>query len=384
MRRIAVVTGTRAEYGILHPVMERIASSPALELAVIAAGMHLSPDYGLTVREIERDKMPLAAKVDMLFSSDLPSAMAKGLGIGIYGMAQEVERLKPDAVVILGDRVEAFAGAIAGLFGGAVLAHIHGGEVTQGGFDEYMRHAITKLSHLHFAATPKSRERIVRLGENPDYVFHTGTPGLDALQKYPRLSDEEISQRIGFPLPERYALIAQHPVSTRPHAAAAEIAATLEAFKRSGLPCFLMSPNADAGGREMLAKIREYQKGDWLKTIVHVPRAVYCNLLRRCAVLAGNSSSGIIDSPAYGVPAIDIGDRQAGRERGDNVISAPPIQTEIEKAIDRALNDAEFLRKAWNTVNPYGDGKASERIVEILETADWERTKNEKRHAADL
>lgn len=379
MRRIAIITGTRAEYGILKPVIRRITESESLKPFVIATGMHLSPEFGLTVRQIEQDGFPPTARVYMLLSADTSAAMGKSVGIGIYGLTQEIERIRAQVVIVLGDRTEAFAGAVAGLFGGAVTAHLHGGDVSQGGLDEYMRHAITKLSHLHFAATEKSKTRIINLGENPDYVYQVGTPGLDDILEYPEYSDQQLSELLGVSIPSRFALVVQHPISTRPESAAAELNETLTALKFSGVHTFLLYPNADAGGREMIAAIREYEHEPWLEVFTSLSREVYCNLLRRCAALVGNSSSGMIDAPAYGVPVINIGERQEGRERGENVIDALPIRGEIERALNRVLTDKNFQTRARNTINPYGDGKSSERIVGVLESVNLSQARKSKR-----
>lgn len=378
MRRIMAITGARSEYGILKPVFAQLHESVFLDLKVIVSGMHLSPDHGMTVNEVVADGWPIAAKVEMLLRSDSMAAMGKGVGLGVYGMTHEIERYHPDVVLVLGDRVEAFAGTIAGVFSGAVVAHIHGGDISQGGMDEYMRHAITKLSHVHFAATERSRERIAQMGENKDYVHCTGTPGLDALLAYPEYSNEELSSQLGFEPEERFILVVQHPVSTHGESAAEEIKITLEAVKQTGLPCVLIYPNADAGSREMIKFIQSHECEPWLKTLVNVSRDVYCNLLRRAAVLVGNSSSGMIDAPAYGVPVVNIGERQAGRERGDNVIDAPAEYGAVEEAIQRALNDQSFIEMAQKTSNPYGDGRASMRIREVLETVDLEGAKSGK------
>ncbi len=379
MIHIAVVTGTRAEYGILKPVIDEIDFSPHFKLSLIVTGMHLAPEFGLTVRQIENDGLSIAGKVDMLLSSDTAPAMGKGLGIGIYGLSHEFERLKPDIVLVLGDRVEAFAGATAGLFCGAAIAHIHGGELTRGGLDEYMRHAITKLSHLHFAATEKSQERIINMGEHPDYVYCTGTPGLDDLMRFPKWSDEELAEKTGMDIPERYVLAVQHPVSTHPETAPFDVQETLTALKNIGLPVFMSYPNADAGSRELIATIRKYEEESWLTTFVSLSRVAYSNLLRCAAVLVGNTSSGVIDSPAYGVPVVNIGERQEGRERGDNVIDVSYDAGKIEQAIQRALTDEIFIEQAKSTKNPYGEGQASQRIRAVLETVDLQLARRMKR-----
>jgi len=250
MRKIAVITGTRAEYGILKPVLEKILASKKLELSLIVTGMHLMPEYGFTVREIEKDGIPIAARLEMILSSDEMAAMGKSLGIGITGLIQELEHIHPDVVLVLGDRIEAFAGATAGLFQGAVVAHIHGGETTEGGLDEYMRHAITKISHIHFPATPLSRKRILDMGENPDFVYCVGTPGLDALLQFPKYTSRVLENKLGVKIPTKFALFIQHPISTHPKTAAKEIKESLAVLDEQNLPTFAIYPNADAGSRD--------------------------------------------------------------------------------------------------------------------------------------
>lgn len=379
MRTVAVITGTRAEYGILKPVIEKIQDSAALQLSLIVTGMHLSPQHGMTVNEIKRDDFPIAAKVDMQISSESGAAMAVSAGIGIQELSKTINQIKPDIVMVLGDRIEAFAGAVAGLFCGCVVAHIHGGDVTQGGLDEYMRHAITKLSHIHFAATPKSKERILRLGEPPDYVFHTGTPGLDAIMQFPPLSLNDINMQLQLNLPEQFALAVQHPVSTHPDTAGDEMQATLSALHDAKIHCVLVYPNADAGSAAMMDVITRYEKENWLNTFASLPRHVFCGLLRQTAFLIGNSSSGMIDAPAYGTPVINIGERQEGRERGTNVIDVPPKKDAIAKAVETCLHNKNFIAECRKTQNPYGDGKASMRIVEMLEQIDLNDVKSAKK-----
>jgi len=379
MIHIVVITGTRAEYGILKPVIDAIDFTPSMKMSLVVTGMHLAPEFGMTVREIENDGIPISARVDMLFNADTTSAMGKSLGIGIVGLIQELERLKPDLAIVLGDRIEAFAGAIAGLFCGAVIAHIHGGEITRGGVDEYMRHAITKLSHVHFAATESARQRIIRLGEHPDFVFHTGSPALDVIRRMKILSRDELAQKLEFPLPERYALVVQHPISTHPETAALEIEETLEALRSCQISAILAYPNADAGGRAMRDVIRRYETFPWLHTYINLPRPVYMSLLAHASVMVGNSSSGLIDSSSFGIPTINIGERQEGRERGKNVIDAKPDRDCIREAIHRALTDELFIHDAKNAVNPYGDGYAADKILIVLQSLDLIRVRQLKR-----
>ena len=366
-KRVCVVTGSRGEYGILVPVLRAIESSSVLSLQLIAAGQHLVARAGHTVDQIRADGFSIDAEVPMVLEEDTRAGMARGLGEGIVGMTQAFERLDPDIVLVLGDRVEPFAAAIAAVFLGKVVAHIHGGDRSQGGLDEYMRHAITKLSHLHFTATELSRKRVLALGENADRVFCVGSPGLDALLRDPIPSDAEIVQALGASIPDRFILAVYHPVSTVPQQAVAEFKEILDALKESGIHVVLSYPNTDAGSRGIETMIDRVAREPWVTAYRSIPRPCYLALLRRCICLVGNSSSGMIDSPAFGIPAINVGSRQRGRERGTNVLDVPPDRSEILWAIRRAATDQEFIAVCRATPNPYGDGHASERIVAELE-----------------
>ncbi len=364
-RKVCVITGTRAEYGLLKPILERIRSSRSLRLSLIATGMHLAREFGNTVELILADGFPVDARVDMLLSGDTPQAMAKSLGVGIYGIAQALEEIKPEVVLVLGDRVEALAGASAGFLSGLAVAHVHGGDVARG-LDEPMRHAITKLSHLHFAATSKSRERLIKMGERPEHVFQVGAPGLDVILKERLLSQREVRRRFGLKPHERPLLVVQHPLTTEPDRARDQMLITLGAIKSLGERTFLIYPNADAGGRAMIEAIREHEGLPFLTTFVNLPRREYLSLLKMARVLVGNSSSGIIEAPAFRIPAVNIGERQAGRERSTNIIDVPHREEEILRAIRKAARDRAFLKRVETCHNPYGDGRAGERIARIL------------------
>lgn len=363
--RICVVTGTRAEYGLLKPVMEEIANSD-LQLRLVVAGMHLSHEFGNTYQVIERDGFEIASRVDMQLSGDNHAAMAKSIGIGIYGMAQALESLNPDLVLVLGDRVEAFAGAVSGAGLNKVVAHLHGGEVTRGGLDESMRHAISKFAHLHFVATDSSRVRLIKMGERPDMVYRVGAPGLDPIlcMKVRELND--VVDELGIALKPPFLLIVQHPVSTEAEAAGNQMRETLEAVKSMGLQAIVVYPNSDSGGRRMIEVIESYREEPWLHIFKNLSREVYLSLLKHAAALLGNSSSGIIEAPSFQLPVVNIGSRQMGRERSDNVLDVAPVRSDIRSAIHRALNDAEFRLSVRDCVNPYGDGKASRRVVEVI------------------
>lgn len=363
--RICVITGTRAEYGLLKPVMEEILGS-GLQLRLVVAGMHLSHEFGNSFQVIERDGFEIAARVDMLLSGDNHAAMAKSIGIGIYGMAQAIESLDPDLVLVLGDRVEAFAGAVSGAGLNKVVAHLHGGEVTRGGLDESMRHAISKFAHLHFVATENSRVRLIKMGEKQDTIHRVGAPGLDPILNMKLLGLEEVAERLGIGLKEPFLIIVQHSVSTDAGAAEKQMRETLEAVKSVGLQSIVVYPNSDPGGRRMIEVIESYRGEPWLHIFKNISREIYLSLLKQAALLLGNSSSGIIEAPSFHLAVVNIGERQTGRERSSNVIDVSPAREEIEEAIHRALYDTEFRSAVRACVNPYGDGKASRRVVEVI------------------
>ncbi|MBF8264152.1 MAG: UDP-N-acetylglucosamine 2-epimerase [Dehalococcoidia bacterium] len=366
LRNIAVVTGTRSEYGILNPVMKAIKGHSGLELSLVVTGMHLSHEFGYTAREIEKDGFTIDARVDMLLSSDTSAAMAKSIGLGILGMAQTWEQLKPDVILVLGDRVEPLAAAVAGAYMNIPVAHIHGGDNPRAGLDEYARHAITKLSHIHFPATQSSAERIIRMGEDPWRVHMVGSPTLDSILGAPLLSSDALSMELSFNISEPLILAVQHPVTTQPEQVVTQIKETLEAIKELGHQTVLIYPNSDAGGRAMIGVIKEYEHFPFIKTFQSLPHQTYLSLMLAASVMVGNSSSGIIEAPSFGLPAVNIGIRQEGRERGKNVIDVGYNKREIVGAIQKALTDQVFLPEVKKCRNPYGDGKAGPRIAEIL------------------
>ena len=365
MRKIAVVTGTRAEYGILYPVLKAIEAEPDLELCLVAAGMHLSHEFGYTVREIEKDGFGIHATVDMLPESDSPGAMAQSVGKGIVGMVQAWEQLKPDMILLLGDRTEPLAATIAGAYMNIPVAHVHGGDIC-GSIDDPARHAITRFAHIHFPATQASAERILRMGEEEWRVLSVGSPALDVILNEDLLSSESLARQLGLDLSRPLILLVQHPVTTQVDEAAAQMKETLDAVTEVGHRTVLIYPNSDAGGRSMIEVINEYESNHSIKAFKSLPRPEYLSLMKAASVLVGNSSSGMIDAPSFGLPVVNIGIRQEGRERGLNVIDVQHDKREIIKAIEKAVTDKEFLAQANSGGNPYGDGKASQRIVKVL------------------
>jgi UDP-N-acetylglucosamine 2-epimerase (non-hydrolysing)/GDP/UDP-N,N'-diacetylbacillosamine 2-epimerase (hydrolysing) len=367
-RKICVITGTRAEFGLLKPVMEKIHASDLLELQVIATGMHLLPEHGSTVSEIESANLPVHSRIPMIVSGDDKPAMTLSIGLGIISFTQVFSRLNPDIVLVLGDRFEIFSAAIAASFSGHVVAHMSGGDTLQAGYDEYVRHSLTKISHIHFPSTKNSAERIMRLGENPDRIFVVGSTALDTIlnkklpsradlrEKYPLLPDHE------------FALVIQHPISTDHLLAGRQMEITLNAIQESGLRIIVIYPNNDPGGRRIIEVIDQYQEQypGQILAFKSLPFEDYLGMLGIASVMVGNSSSGIIESSSFHLPVVNIGDRQKGRERADNIIDVPHDKNAIKNAINTALYDETFRNIVFKSKNPYGDGHASERIVDIL------------------
>ncbi|MHA1797328.1 MAG: UDP-N-acetylglucosamine 2-epimerase [Candidatus Helarchaeota archaeon] len=368
MRKICVITGTRAEYGILKPVIKLLSESKKSKLQIIATGMHLLPEFGLTIEEIKKDGYKIDARIPSIVSGNDKSSMAISIGLGIIGLTEALDVLNPDIVVILGDRFEILAAAIAASYSGRILAHLAGGDNPHSGYDEYTRHAISKIAHIHFAFTKKSRERIIKLGENPNYVFFTGSSALDTILNMNFPSEQEIRKKFNIVSNLPIVLILQHPLSTEPEKAALEMKITLEAVMEFQVQIVLIYPNVDPGGIEIINTIKEYEKRyDNILTFKNLPFEDYLSLMKISAVMIGNSSSGIIESPSLRLPVINIGSRQEGREKADNILNVKYDKNQIKKAIDKALNDADFKKKVANCINPYGDGKSAERIVKILE-----------------
>lgn len=366
MRKIGVVTGTRAEYGLLHPVLKAIDDHPDLKLSLVVSGMHLSHEFGYTVKEIEKDGFAIDARVDMLLSSDTPGAMAISVGLGIIGMTHTWESMKPDIIVVLGDRVEPLAATISGAYMNIPVAHIHGGDTSKGGLDESARHAITKFAHIHFPATKRSAKRIIGMGEDEWRVFVVGSPALDAILNEPLLSSTALREKFGLDPARPLVLAVQHPVTTQVDDAPRQIRETLEAIVEMGYPTVMIYPNSDAGGRSMIAVIKRYESHSFINTFKSLPRREYLSLMKVAGVMVGNSSSALIDAPSFSLPAVNIGIRQEGRERGKNVIDVRHSKKEIVKAVEMALTEKEFLAKIKKCQNPYGDGKTAPRIAEIL------------------
>lgn len=365
VKQICVITGTRAEYGLLQPVMKAIRAAKGLNLSLIVTGMHLSGEHGRTVDLIVKDGFEIHERVDMLLRGDDCAAMAKSIGIGVTGIAQALARIRPDVVLVLGDRMEALAGAIAAAYMNIVVAHIHGGDRARAGLDDSARHAITKFAHIHFPATETSAERIRKMGERPEHVFVVGAPGLDTILSEAPMARSALARRLGIGTDGELLVVIQHPVTTQHDQAAAQMRETMEAVKALRIGAVAIHPNSDAGGREMASVIEEYAGLPFVKTFRNIDRPTFINLLRHAAVLVGNSSCGVIESASFHLPVVNVGIRQEGRERSVNVLDVGHERSAIAAAVRTALGKA-FRRKVARCRNPYGDGRASERIVRTL------------------
>ncbi len=363
-RKVCVVTGSRAEYGLLAPVMAALAAAPDFELQVVAAAMHLSPEFGLTVRAVEADGFPVHARVEMLLSSDTAVGASKSLGLGVMGFAEAFDRLAPDLVLVLGDRYEILAAAQAALLARIPLGHIAGGDVTEGAVDESIRHAMTKMAHLHFATNAAAARRICQLGENPAHVFVTGSPGIDALLAMVPLSREELGARFGLAFYPRNLLVTFHPETLAAIPAAdqlAELLAALDALgPRTGL--FFTLPNADVEGRGLAAMVEDFcRERNHAKAFASLGQRNYLSLMRQVDAVVGNSSSGLYEAPSLKKPTVDIGDRQKGRLACASVVHCPAERAAIGQAIARAL-----ALDCAHVTNPYGEGTAAGKIVAAL------------------
>jgi GDP/UDP-N,N'-diacetylbacillosamine 2-epimerase (hydrolysing) len=368
-RKICVVTGTRAEYGVLYPAMKAIERNSKLELSLIATGMHLMPEFGYTAKEIESDEFKIDAKVPMLTTEDTCEAMAKSFGKGVIGITNALDEIKPDILVIIADRGEALAAAIAGAHMNIPVAHIHGGDVTTGGcIDEPIRHAITRFAHIHFPATEKSAERIIKMGEEPWRVHVVGPLGIYAMARRDFIPKDELCKKLDLNPSEPILLVVQHPVTTEVKKAGEQMRETMEALVELGEQTVIIYPNADAGGRKMIRVIREYKNYPFFKIFKNLPYLMFISLMRVSSAMIGNSSSAIIESPLFGVPAVNIGIRQEGRERGGNVIDVPHQKNKIVKAVKKALFQVDFRKRARKALNPF-DVKINggSKIANILE-----------------
>ena len=367
-RKICIVTGTRAEYGLLYWLMKEIQEDPDLELQIIATGMHLSPEFGLTYRQIEKDGFKIDRKIEMLLSSDTAVGITKAMGLAYIGFAEAFDELKPDLVVLLGDRFETFCAAGSSCVARKPIAHLHGGESTEGAIDEAFRHAITKMSHLHFTATEEYRNRIIQLGEDPIRVFNVGGLGIDNIRNLKLLSREEFEDSIKFKLGPKNLMITFHPVTLEHFTAGLQFQNVLDALDELDSTRFLFTkPNADTEGRLITEMIDDYVSRNSHKAIAFVSlgQMRYLSAMQFLDAIVGNSSSGLTEAPTFKIGTINIGDRQGGRIKAESVIDCEPNKESILTAI-RKLYSRDFKAKLKDVKNPYGEGGAAEKIKIVL------------------
>lgn len=369
-RKLCIVTGTRAEYGLLYWLMQDISADPDLHLQLIVTGMHVSPEFGLTYQQIEADGFRIDAKVEMLLSSDTPVGIAKSIGLGVIGFADALERLKPDILVLLGDRFEILAAAQAALVARIPIAHLHGGEVTAGAFDDSIRHAITKLAHWHFVAAEPYRQRVIQMGEPPDRVFNVGAPGLDHLQHLVWLSRQELETLLGMPLNSPLFLVTYHPATLgeqAPEISMNELLLALDVFPEATV--IFTYPNADPGGRKLIEQIEQWvtQNKGRSQAFVSLGQQRYLSLMNQADIILGNSSSGITEAPALKKATVNIGDRQKGRLQAASVITVAETSAAIVTGIQKALSDP-FQRQLSLVESWYGSGNVGKQIKTILQS----------------
>lgn len=367
-RKICVVTGTRAEFGLMRLLIQAIHDDPALELQIIATGMHLSPEFGLTYREIEQAGFTIDARVEMLLSADSASAVSKSMGLGLIGFADAYARLRPDLVVVLGDRFEVFAAAAAALVAAIPIAHIHGGETTEGAFDEAIRHSVTKMSQLHFVAAEAYRHRVIQLGEQPERVFLVGGLGIDAITRLPLLGRAELEASLDFRFGTRNLLVTFHPVTLEGAASSRQQMTELLDALHDLPDCHLIftMPNADTGGRELIEMVNQFVASHPLsRAYTSLGQLRYLSCLRQVDAVVGNSSSGLAEAPSFKVATVNIGDRQKGRLQADSVIDCQPQRDSILAALAQVYQP-DFRARLAAVTNPYGNGGASDKIAALI------------------
>lgn len=375
MRKVAVFTGTRAEYGLLYLTILGLHQAEDVELQLIVGGTHLSPEYGHTVDFIEKDGFPIASRMEFLLSSSSPASTGKSMALALMEAVETLTRLKPDVLVLLGDRFEAMAVAQAAMLTNTPVSHIHGGERTEGAIDEAIRHSITKMSHLHFTATDEYRRRVIQLGEQPDTVFNFGAPGVDNIKQLELPSRDDLADSINFSLDSPYFLVTYHPVTLADDGgvcAVHELLKVLDMFADHN--AIITFPNSDMESQNIVSALSDYavKNSDRIYLTKSLGQLRYLSAMQHCTAVIGNSSSGLIEAPSFGVPTINIGDRQKGRISGESVIYCGDNADSIRSALTKALTE-EFKTRCCSVINPYGTGDASSKILKVLRTYPLEK-----------
>lgn len=366
-RSIAVVTSSRADYSHLYWPLLELSQHPDVDLKIIVLGAHLSPQFGETVREIEKDGLPIAARLECLLSSDTDVGMAKTLGLAVLSLADQLAQMRPDLLLLIADRYEMLAPAAVALTLRIPVAHIEGGEVSEGAIDDAVRNALTKMSHIHFTSTDGARARVIAMGEEPWRVHRAGAPSLDHLRRSRLLGHNELEEKLQVDLHSPPYLVAYHPV-TLLRDTTQEADALFAALRETNTPIFFCYPNSDAGNHALLERTKTFlaSRKD-SRLFVNLDPVTYWSLLREVALLIGNSSSGIMEAASFSLPVVNIGFRQKGRERARNILDAEPEVLAIRAKIAEAAS-ALFRESLAGMANPYGDGHAAEKIVQVLTT----------------
>lgn len=370
-RKIACITGSRADYGLLYWLLKDLDKDPGIELQLIATGMHLSPEFGSTLNVIVQDGFPVAKTVEMLVSGDSSSAVTKSIGLGVIGFADAFAELEPDIVVVLGDRFEIFAAVQAALIARIPVAHIAGGDVTEGAYDDAMRHCITKMSHIHFATSEDSARRIRQLGEDPDRIYHVGSPGIDYIRKLTLLTRRELQEALRVEFGPRNILVTFHPATLESEEPGRQFSEVLSAISSFGseMGVIFTKTNADTSGRVINRMIDDYvSQTSNAHCFTSLGQVRYLSLINEMDAVVGNSSSGVYEVPSLKKPTVNIGDRQKGRILAGSVINCAPVAGDIRAAVEKA-----FSMDCTGVENPYGDGHASEKIAKVLKSIESPR-----------
>ncbi len=366
--RVCVITGSRAEYGLLSPLLEALRAEESFELQLLVTGSHLSPEFGLTYREIEADGYTIDEKVEVVLSSDTPVGICKSMGLGLISFAEAYARLTPDLILVLGDRYEIFSAVSAAHISRIPVAHLHGGEVTEGAFDDALRHSITKMSHLHFTSTDAYRQRVIQLGEAPERVFNVGAIGLDNLRRLPLLSREDLEQQLGFKFNNHNLLCTFHPVTLEHNSSEQQIQSLLNVLEQQvDTSVIFTKTNADTDGRIINQMIDDFaaKNPDRFHSYVSLGQLRYLSMMQFVDAVVGNSSSGIIEAPGFQIGTINIGNRQTGRIKSELVIDCEPTETGIASAF-KTLYSSDFQKRRSQARNPYGAGQTTSQIISIL------------------
>lgn len=370
MKKICVVTATRAEYFLLSPLMKKIQTHPQFQLQIVATGMHLSPEFGLTYKDIENDGFIIDEKVEMLLSSDTPEGISKSMGLAMLGFPSVFQKLEPDMLVILGDRYEMLAVATVANMFQIPIAHLHGGEKTEGVVDEFIRHSITKMSYLHFTSTEEYKNRVIQLGEHPQRVFQVGALGVENILNTTLLSKEELEKQLSFSLGELFALVTFHPVTLECDTAGEQFSQLLQALEQlPHLKVIFTKANSDTHGRiinQMIDNVVSHHPSQYI-AFTSMGLLRYLSAMKYCSFVLGNSSSGLLETPTFKKPTINIGDRQKGRYKAPSVLDCLPEKESILTAINQ-IETSHFQSSLQKMTLPFGDGSTSQQIIKVLET----------------